>query len=117
MALTTLLAALLSISFANAAIPNALLRGRPHIPRIPVPERSVTSPNGTALPSLKTVYYFEQLIDHDNPSLGTFQQRYWMNWEFYEDGIFLSFSSLEVVADEKKSRRSYRAYDSRGDQR
>ena len=96
MVLTTLLEALLLISFADAAIPNAMLRGRPGIPKIPVPERSVTSPNGTALPPLTTVYYFDQLIDHNDPSLGTFQQRYWMDWEFYETGIFLFLSSFEV---------------------
>ena len=27
---------------------------------------------------------FQQLIDHDNPSLGTFSQQYWYNDEFYE---------------------------------
>jgi len=31
-------------------------------------------------------YFFNQPIDHSNPSLGTFQQRFWMNWEFYEEG-------------------------------
>ncbi|KAG1812340.1 hypothetical protein DFJ58DRAFT_640333, partial [Suillus subalutaceus] len=30
--------------------------------------------------------HFEQLIDHNDAGLGTFQQRYWMNWEFYEPG-------------------------------
>jgi hypothetical protein len=90
MVLTTVLAALLSVSFVDAAIPNAMLRGRPVIPQIPVPERSLTSPNGTDLPPLTTVYYFDQLIDHNNPSLGTFQQRYWMDWEFYADGIFFA---------------------------
>ena len=91
MVLTTVLAALLSISFADAAVPNAMLRGRPRIPRLSVPDRTVTSLNGTALPPLTTVYYFDQLIDHTNPRLGTFQQRYWMDWEFYEDGMSLSF--------------------------
>ncbi|KAF9244177.1 peptidase S28 [Melanogaster broomeanus] len=86
MILTTVLASLLSISFADAAIPNAMLRGRPGLPQIPVPERTFTSPNGTVLPPITTVYYFDQLIDHDNPGLGTFQQRYWMDWEFYEAG-------------------------------
>ncbi|KAF9219959.1 hypothetical protein BS17DRAFT_716083 [Gyrodon lividus] len=86
MVLTTVLASLLLISFADAAIPNAMLRGRPSVPEVPVPERTVTSPNGTVLPPLTTVYYFNQLIDHNNPSLGTFQQRYWMDWEFYEAG-------------------------------
>ena len=79
MLLTTALAALLSISFTDAGIPHAMLRGGPGIPQISVPERSLTSPNGTALPPLTTVYYFDQLIDRNNPSLGTFQKRYWMN--------------------------------------
>ncbi|PFH52555.1 hypothetical protein AMATHDRAFT_1958 [Amanita thiersii Skay4041] len=35
----------------------------------------VTSRNGTQLPPYDTVYFFDQLIDHDNPSLGTFKQR------------------------------------------
>jgi hypothetical protein len=90
MLLTTVLAALLSISFADAAIPNAMLRGRPVIPQISVPEHLLTSPNGTVLPPLTTVYYFDQLIDHNDSSLGTFQQRYWMDWEFYTNGIFFA---------------------------
>ncbi|KAJ6781767.1 hypothetical protein PWT90_08825 [Aphanocladium album] len=28
-------------------------------------------------------FTFDQLLDHDNPSLGTFKQRYWTNAEFY----------------------------------
>lgn len=84
MALAVVLATLLSLSFADAAIPSAMLRGRPIMPRIPFHE---TRSNGT---SLTTVYYFNQLIDHNNPNLGTFQQRYWMDWEFYEPGTSLS---------------------------
>jgi len=26
---------------------------------------------------------FDQFIDHDSPSLGTFKQRYWVNTEFW----------------------------------
>ena len=33
-----------------------------------------------------TIYTFDQFIDHDNPSLGTFKQRYWLNAEYYEAG-------------------------------
>ncbi|KAK0220832.1 hypothetical protein EDD85DRAFT_796930 [Armillaria nabsnona] len=33
-----------------------------------------------------TVYYYEQLVDHDDPSKGTFRQRYWHSAEFYEEG-------------------------------
>lgn len=116
MVLTIVLAALLSISFADAAIQNAMLRGRPSIPRLPVPERPVTSPNGTDLPPLTTVYYFDQLIDHNNPGLGTFQQRYWMDWEFYEAGMFLSVG-ISALMNNNTSRRAYHIDDSRGDQR
>ncbi|KAH9839143.1 peptidase S28 [Rhodofomes roseus] len=42
--------------------------------------------NGTELPPLNTTYYFDQLIDHTNPSLGTFKQRYWHTWDYYESG-------------------------------
>ncbi|KAF4615694.1 hypothetical protein D9613_012558 [Agrocybe pediades] len=31
--------------------------------------------NGTIIPPYDTIYHFDQLIDHDNPSLGTFTQR------------------------------------------
>jgi len=27
---------------------------------------------------------FDQYIDHDNPALGTFQQRYWYSTEFWD---------------------------------
>ncbi|KAG2127725.1 serine carboxypeptidase S28-domain-containing protein [Suillus bovinus] len=80
------LVSLLLTGLARAAIPNAMLRGMPSLPKLPMPDRSITSPNGTALPPLTTVYYFDQLIDHNNPDLGTFQQRYWMSWEYYEPG-------------------------------
>ncbi|KAG1743017.1 peptidase S28 [Suillus lakei] len=79
--------ALLILSgLARAAVPNAMLRGMQSLPKLSAPERPVISPNGTALPNITTVYYFDQLIDHNNPDVGTFQQRYWMNWEFYEPG-------------------------------
>ncbi|KAG2049013.1 peptidase S28 [Suillus hirtellus] len=82
------LAALLLAGPVRAAIPNAMLRGMPSLPKLPLPNRYrfITSQNGTVLPPITTVYYFDQLMDHNNPDLGTFQQRYWMNWEFYEPG-------------------------------
>ncbi|KAG2132870.1 serine carboxypeptidase S28-domain-containing protein [Suillus bovinus] len=80
------LASLLLAGPASAAIPNVILRGMSSLPKLPVPDRIITSPNGTVLPPITTVYYFNQLIDHKNPRLGTFQQRYWMNWEFYRPG-------------------------------
>lgn len=47
-----------------------------------------TSPvrNGTVLPPYSTLYYFDQLIDHNKPELGTFQQRYMFTWEYYQKG-------------------------------
>ncbi|KAG8926149.1 hypothetical protein FRC02_009178 [Tulasnella sp. 418] len=55
----------------------------------------VLSQNGTALPPYTTVYTFQQLIDHTNPGLGTFAQRYYFTWEFWEPGgpIFFTVPS------------------------
>ncbi|OBZ65442.1 putative serine protease K12H4.7 [Grifola frondosa] len=75
---------------------------RPSIPKLPLPptDTPVASRNGTQLPPYNMVYYFDQLIDHNNPSAGTFQQRYWHTYEFYESGgpIILSTPG-EVAAD------------------
>ncbi|TFK90871.1 peptidase S28 [Polyporus arcularius HHB13444] len=60
---------------------------RPSVPVVAPPEGGpVTSRNGTQLPPYNTTYYFDQLIDHSNPSLGTFKQRFWHTAEFYEKG-------------------------------
>ncbi|KDQ64462.1 hypothetical protein JAAARDRAFT_118335 [Jaapia argillacea MUCL 33604] len=86
----------LRVALALASVVSAALRdGRPNantpplpaVPVVDVPfEGPVTSRNGTTLPPYNTTYYFEQLIDHTNPSLGTFTQRYWFTYEFYEPG-------------------------------
>lgn len=60
----------------------------PSLPQIPLPEGPVTAVSGDTLPPLDTTYYFDQLIDHNNPSLGTFKQRYWHTWEFYQPGKY-----------------------------
>ncbi|KAL7281910.1 hypothetical protein ACG7TL_003376 [Trametes sanguinea] len=41
---------------------------------------------GATLPPLDTIYNFDQLIDHENPSLGTFKQRFWFSYQYYEPG-------------------------------
>lgn len=41
---------------------------------------------GETLRPLDTTYYFDQLIDHNNPSRGTFQQRYWFSYSYYQSG-------------------------------
>lgn len=57
------------------------------VPRVHLePDLPVVSKNGTKLPPYNTTYFFDQLIDHNNPSLGTFTQRYWHSYEFYEPG-------------------------------
>lgn len=63
----------------------------PKPPGIPaVNDAKLTTRAG--VPPYNTVYYFDQLIDHDNPSKGTFQQRYWHTAEYYEDGKSLNFT-------------------------
>lgn len=85
----------LSLVAAALSLVSALSDGRPHanfprkptIPVIPVLQTGpVTSRNGTTLPPYNTTYTFQQLIDHNNPSLGTFTQRFWHTYEFYETG-------------------------------
>jgi hypothetical protein len=31
-------------------------------------------------------YFFDQLLDHSNPSLGTFPQRFWFFDDYYKEG-------------------------------
>lgn len=53
--------------------------------RIPISHLRTPVPPAVAADDV-TLYNettFEQLIDHDDPSLGTFSQRYWWNAEFY----------------------------------
>ncbi|KIK60910.1 hypothetical protein GYMLUDRAFT_73702 [Collybiopsis luxurians FD-317 M1] len=59
----------------------------------------VVSRNGTLLSPYDTVYFFDQLIDHTNPSLGTFKQRYWHTYEWYETGPIILFTPGESNAE------------------
>ena len=40
---------------------------------------NTTDTNTTATGTAEIEYFFDQLIDHTNPSLGTFKQRYWFS--------------------------------------
>ncbi|EED78379.1 predicted protein [Postia placenta Mad-698-R] len=60
-------------------------------------DRPVVDRNGSEIPPYNTTYYFEQLIDHNNPSLGTFSQRYWTTWEFYEPGLEIFLTNQTIV--------------------
>lgn len=48
--------------------------------------QATTSRPVTGFDESPIIYYFDQLIDHNNPSLGTFTQRYWQSWEWYKPG-------------------------------
>ena len=90
----TLFLGLGHVDGAHARTPDGRLHAnvppRPSVPKVSMPtaEESgpVTSRNGTVLPPYNTTYYFDQLVDHNNPSKGTFKQRYWHTYEFYETG-------------------------------
>lgn len=80
------------LSGAQARLPDGRLHGnimpRAQVPMVPMTDivSPVTSRNGTVLPPYNTTHYFDQLIDHDNPDLGTFSQRYWHTYEYYVEG-------------------------------
>lgn len=79
------------VSLAAAVLPDARLHAptfqRPSVPVVAADDVvPVSAATGAALPPLNTTYTFDQLIDHNNPSLGTFKQRFWTTWEFYETG-------------------------------
>lgn len=80
---------------------------KPLIPKVKVRQGPVFDRNGTSIPPYNTVYEFDQLIDHTNPGLGTFKQRYWHTWEFYQPGQYLfSIISTEVVSQWNNHRRT-----------
>ncbi|KAG5639714.1 hypothetical protein H0H81_005897 [Sphagnurus paluster] len=78
----------LAIAILPDGRPHANVMRPPGIPFVKVvaPDAPVVSRNGTELPPYSTTYFFDQLIDHNNPSLGTFKQRFWHTWEYYEPG-------------------------------
>ncbi|KAG6918838.1 hypothetical protein DXG01_011243 [Tephrocybe rancida] len=86
------LAVLAMAQLAAAVLPDGRMHGNmlrpPGVPKVPLanPDGPVVSRNGTVLPPYTTIYEFDQLIDHNNPALGTFKQRFWHTYEFYESG-------------------------------
>ncbi|KAG9018022.1 hypothetical protein FRB90_012581 [Tulasnella sp. 427] len=46
-------------------------------------KRSPLVPRASSGDPYSTEYYFDQLIDHNNPSLGTFKQRYFFSDQYY----------------------------------
>lgn len=94
--LSALLLALAASTVSVSAVSNG--RAHPNTPPFPLPPiaslpaekhlaaSAPVSKSGATIPPYNTTYYFDQLIDHTNPGLGTFKQRYWHTWEFYEEG-------------------------------
>jgi hypothetical protein len=41
---------------------------------------------GLAPAPAPVAYFFDQILDHSNPSLGTFPQRFWFYDGYYKDG-------------------------------
>ncbi|KAH8094923.1 serine carboxypeptidase S28-domain-containing protein [Cristinia sonorae] len=77
---------ILPLALATSALAR-LTPPRPSVPPVSAPiEAPVVDRNGTTIPPYTTTYFFDQLIDHNNPRLGTFKQRFWHTWEFYEPG-------------------------------
>lgn len=83
------------VNYAFARLPDGRMNGNmmrkastPHVAAL-LNTIPVTSCNGSILPPYDTVYCFDQLIDHSNPTLGTFKQRFWHTYEFYEQGMCL----------------------------
>ncbi|RDX48552.1 peptidase S28 [Lentinus brumalis] len=76
---------------------------RPHVPYVDEPDDSVSVfhvSTNEQISSYKETYYFDQLIDHNNHKLGTFKQRYWHSYEFYEPGgTIVLMTPGEVSAD------------------
>jgi hypothetical protein len=65
------------LSLASSAYANLAGPARPPVSQEAVQRASLLSVSSTGSST------FEQLIDHNNPLLGTFQQRYWYNTEFW----------------------------------
>lgn len=111
----------LALQLASAALPDGRFHGNiirpPGVPRIEAEKSGpVTSRNGTELPPYTTIYYFDQLIDHNKPSLGTFKQRYWHTYEFYEPGMS-PLSCFRKNYSRQHSRRPHHFDDAWGRQR
>ncbi|KAI0332898.1 peptidase S28 [Cubamyces sp. BRFM 1775] len=86
MAFLQLIVPLLLATFVCAVAPPAS-RMRHGMHKVDVPSYETKHKyTGEALASLDTTYYFDQLIDHNDPSLGTFQQRYWFSYSYYQPG-------------------------------
>lgn len=78
----TAVAAIFSaVAVASASRTSPLPRQR--IPRPQVPKTVPVSPTTTVPNITTTTLFFDQLLDHNNPSAGTFKQRFFFSEGFY----------------------------------
>ncbi|KAF9044514.1 hypothetical protein BDZ89DRAFT_1058999 [Hymenopellis radicata] len=68
-----------SLLLSSSSFVGGIYASRPGIHRRLLDTRDIPNPE-----KYNTTYWFNQLIDHANPSLGTFKQRYFFSGEFYE---------------------------------
>lgn len=120
---TLLAASSLLLSFTSSVSaaksrPNLNFGPVPAVPKVAAPDDAPLK-DGVALPPYNTWYYFDQLIDHQNPSLGTFKQRYYFTYEYYKPGgpivmvclvteTWCRFLFLTVCADDTRRRQRRR---------
>ncbi|KAG8950857.1 hypothetical protein FRC04_007089 [Tulasnella sp. 424] len=71
--------ALLAMIGVSIALPSASAFGSPHFMK-----RDPLQPRQGTQKQYDTEYYFDQLIDHGNPSAGTFKQRFFFSDEYYK---------------------------------
>ncbi|CAE6424059.1 unnamed protein product [Rhizoctonia solani] len=80
----------IALALGSSVLGGRVVPPRPTVPKAQAPSTPPVraSSNGTTqvLPPYDTIYYFDQLIDHHNPSLGTFKQRYYFTYEYYQSG-------------------------------
>ncbi|TFK25968.1 hypothetical protein FA15DRAFT_638482 [Coprinopsis marcescibilis] len=66
--------------------PHANTMAPPTIPALRAPSTAPIDRDGRRIPPYEEVYYFEQLVDHNDRSKGTFLQRFWFTYERYRQG-------------------------------
>ncbi|KAJ7454756.1 peptidase S28 [Mycena latifolia] len=74
---------------ACALVPLAVARPPGGLPIPKQPPFSFTESQAASLTpaaTAPTAYFFDQILDHSNPSLGTFPQRYWFYDGYYKQG-------------------------------
>ncbi|KAG8840366.1 hypothetical protein FRB91_006171 [Serendipita sp. 411] len=81
--------------------PNGNIPPHPAMPLVALPADMKPLRDGIELPPYSTIYYFDQLIDHKKPELGTFKQRYMFTWEYYQKGGPIILSTPGTSEDPK----------------